>query len=105
MKNQRDLLLHILKLSHRSTAPIANRMIKLTEEIGELSESVNHFDGYLPHKTLKEPLAGEAADSIICVLDVMWKRYSEELSDDEILDLLFEQLEKKSDKWDSILPE
>ena len=105
MINHKEQLLHILKLSRRHPMPIANRMNKLSEEAGELSESVNHFEGYLPHKTLKEPLAGEAADTIICTLDVMWARYSATMSDEEILDLLFEQLKTKAEKWQNILPD
>lgn len=84
--------------------PLAVRHIKLGEEYGELSEAVNHHMGHLPHKKMKEPLAGEIADVIITALDV-FKEAHADLSDEEALELLNEQIVLKSGKWDTILPQ
>ena len=45
------------------------------EEVGEFSEALMHKMGFLPHKTMKEPLVGEAADVIITVLDTLSAAY------------------------------
>jgi len=76
--------------------------IKLMEEVGELAEVVNHQNGWLPHKTLKESAFGEAADVIQCTLTLLRKLYPD-LSHDDLLDQLSAHLELKSTKWESIM--
>jgi hypothetical protein len=104
MKTIEDTVLNILSISERSLMPLANRMIKLGEEVGELSEAVNHHLGWLPHKTMKEPLIGEVSDVIICALDVLRASYADGVSDADVIKLLNYYLESKSAKWDSIMP-
>jgi NTP pyrophosphatase (non-canonical NTP hydrolase) len=72
------------------------------EELGEFSEALMHKEGHLPHKTMKEPLAGEAADVIICVLDT-FAAANPELSISEVSSLLQRHLEKKTLKWSKML--
>ena len=98
----KKLIKNILKLSSRHRWPLANRMIKLTEECGELAEAVNKHDGFLPHKELKEPVEGEVADVIITAIDVLRKAYQDK-SEKEVMALLADQIEKKSAKWEAIL--
>lgn len=74
----------------------------MMEEVGEFSEALLHKLGYLPHKTMKEPLEGEAADIIICVIDTMAAAYPD-LSYEELNDMLIEQLVKKSRKWITVM--
>ena len=76
--------------------------IKLMEEVGELAEVVNHQNGWLPHKTLKESAFGEAADVIQCTLTLLRKLYPD-LSHTEVLAQLSEHLELKSNKWESVM--
>lgn len=92
----------ILGQSSRHTWPLANRMIKLTEECGELGEAVNKLEGFLPHKELKEPVEGEVADVIITALDVLRESYAH-LTEEQVLEMLYEQLKLKSQKWEHIL--
>ena len=76
--------------------------IKLMEEVGELAEVVNHQNGWLPHKTLKESAFGEAADVIQCTLTLLRKLYPD-LSHAEVLAQLSEHLELKSNKWERVM--
>jgi len=92
----------ILNQSTRHRWPLANRMIKLTEECGELAEAVNKHEGLLPHKELKEPVEGEVADVIITAIDVL-RRVHADKTEEEVFELLKTQLELKSQKWENIL--
>lgn len=74
------------------------RLAKLMEEAGELAEAVTHSQGLSPHKTMKEPLEGEVADVVICALDVLTQTYPS-LSSAELLEMLCNQLNKKTNKW------
>lgn len=93
---------NIFKLSRRSVFPLFVRNSKIMEELGEFSEALMHKAGFLPHKTMKEPLEGEAADVIICVLDTLAEAYPE-LSINEVSSLLQYHLELKSAKWEKLL--
>ncbi len=85
-----------------NTFPLFVRNSKIMEELGEFSEALMHKLGYLPHKTMKEPLMGEAADVIICVLDTLSAAYPE-LTEDELYNELQEQFVKKSEKWKTVM--
>lgn len=76
--------------------------IKLMEEVGELAEVVNHQNGWLPHKTLKESAFGEAADVIQCTLTLLRKLYPD-LNHSQVLEQLSQHLELKSNKWQSVM--
>ena len=78
-----------------------DRSVKLGEEFGEFSEAVLHKRGLLPHKTMKEPIEGEAADIVICTLDTLASVYPE-LTPEEVINMLNEQLKLKVHKWHSI---
>ena len=78
------------------------RNSKLMEEVGEFSEALLFKLGHLPHKTMKEPIEGEAADIIICVIDTLQSVYPD-LTPDELHDTLQLQLAKKSAKWASVI--
>lgn len=85
-----------------NTFPVLARNAKTMEELGEFSEALLHKLGHLPHKVMKEPIEGEAADVIICVIDALAGAYPE-LSADELSDMLKAQLKKKSQKWVSVM--
>jgi NTP pyrophosphatase (non-canonical NTP hydrolase) len=91
-----------LSRSAHNTKPLFVRNSKIMEELGEFSEALMHKEGHLPHKTMKEPLAGEAADVIICVLDT-FAAANPELSISEVSSLLQRHLEKKTLKWSKML--
>jgi NTP pyrophosphatase (non-canonical NTP hydrolase) len=78
--------------------PVIARGLKLGEEFGEFSEALLHSQGLLPHKEMKEPLVGEAADVIICTLDALAGAHPD-WAPEYLIDRLNEQLDKKSDKW------
>ena len=92
----------ISKSTANKLFPVLARNSKTMEELGEFSEALLHKLGYLPHKTMKEPLEGEAADVIICVLDALAGAYPE-LSATQLTIMLEEQLEKKSKKWEALI--
>lgn len=99
----KDKILNIFKLSKRSIWPTHTRVIKVGEEFGEMCEAFNHHEGYLKHKTMKEPLSGEVADIIITAMDVLRDVYKE-YSDEELLQLIEDELDRKMEKWEVILP-
>lgn len=77
-------------------------VLKLMEEVGELAEVVNHHHGYLPHKTMKETAFGEAADVIQCTTTILQKMYPH-MTPAQIMEELIYQLNKKTDKWESVM--
>ena len=85
-----------------NTFPVLARNSKTMEELGEFSEALLHKLGHLPHKTMKEPLEGEAVDVIICVIDALAGAYPD-MSAKELTDMLKLQLEKKSKKWKKVM--
>lgn len=91
-----------LSRSKLNTFPLFVRNSKITEELGEFSEALLHKMGYLGHKTMKEPLEGEAADVIICVLDTLACAYPE-LSEDELVAMVNSQLALKCTKWARVM--
>lgn len=88
--------------SEFNTLPLFVRNSKIMEELGEFSEALMHKMGFLPHKIMKEPLVGEAADVILCIVDTLSCAYPE-LSDEEVVALLQEHLLKKSYKWEKVM--
>lgn len=92
----------IVSLARREPKPLAAMGLKLFEEGGELAEAVNHHLGYLPHKTMKEPLTGEVADVLNVAISILVKAYSQ-LSNDQILGVLADQLALKSSKWEAVI--
>jgi NTP pyrophosphatase (non-canonical NTP hydrolase) len=95
----RKITQRLIELSRKDPKPLANMMIKLGEEAGELAEAVNSHEGYLPHKTLKEPLIGEVSDVINCAISVMVKAYPA-MTDEQLLEMLETYLVAKADKWE-----
>ena len=85
-----------------NTWPPLVRNAKIMEEVGEFSEALLFKLGHLPHKTMKEPIEGEAADIIICVIDTLQSVYPD-LTADELNAMLEQQLAKKSQKWMDVM--
>ncbi len=95
------ILLKITELARTEHKPLANVMLKLMEEVGELAEAINHREGYLAHKTMKETIAGEVADVIQCAITVLVKTYPD-VRDRELLFSIFSNLDLKNAKWESL---
>lgn len=87
-----------LSRSELNNYPLFVRSTKLTEELGEFSEALLHKMGYLPHKSMKEPIEGEAADVILCLLDTLSCAYPEK-SSSELMAMLDAEIHRKCDKW------
>lgn len=90
-----DLIEYIRRLSERDQKHTSDRVLKATEELGELAEAVLARNmGYATtHKFMsREKILEECADLLLCTLSVA---YHEQFSDDEINDML----KRKSDKW------
>jgi NTP pyrophosphatase (non-canonical NTP hydrolase) len=96
------MFLEIFKLSRQNNKPLFVRSTKIVEELGEFSEALMHKAGFLPHKTMKEPIEGEAADVIITVLDTLAAAYPE-LTEQQVSSLLQTQLELKTHKWENLI--
>jgi NTP pyrophosphatase (non-canonical NTP hydrolase) len=92
----------IVKLSRNDVKGPEAMGLKLMEEVGELAECINFQLGYLPHKQMKEPAMGEAADVIQNVIAIIAKLYPNH-SPTEIVNALEYQLNAKTDKWESIM--
>jgi hypothetical protein len=92
----------VFDISRKSNWPVMARFTKGTEEMGELGTCVLVEQGFMKHKTLKESSVGEAADTIICVLDTLYASWPETAREDLIRELTT-QLFTKSDKWNTIV--
>lgn len=90
--------------SVRDFKPTYAILAHLMSEVGELAEAVEHHQGHLPYKTMKEPVEGEAADVIQCVCALMRRIYPD-MSNDDLAAMLTFQLNKKTTKWASVLTE
>lgn len=97
-----DIINEALNISRADVKPTLFKLGKLQEEGGELAQAVLHNEGFLPHKTMKEPLVGEVADVILVALDVYRASYPD-LDNEQLIALLAEQMSIKSKKWKSIL--
>lgn len=97
-----EIFNRILNVAAQDVKGSEQMCIKLMEEVGELAEVINHFNGYLPHKTMKETAFGEAADVIQCTVTILQKMYPQ-WSNDQILAELSTQLSGKTDKWESVM--
>lgn len=95
-------LFAISKRPQNNAFPALARNAKIMEEVGEFSEALLHKFGFLPHKKLKEPIEGEAADVIMCVIDTLASAYPE-LSSGELAEMLSAQIDKKSRKWGIVM--
>lgn len=92
----------VIDTAYTDANPVYFLMLKLMEEVGELSEAVNHQLGHLPHKTMKEPVAGEIADVILLAISLLPPLYPD-LNQEELMEVLKDQLKLKTAKWESIL--
>lgn len=97
-----DIINEALNISRADKKPTLFKITKLQEEGGELAEAVLYNEGFLPHKTMKEPLVGEVADVMLVALDVLCASYPH-LTNEELIKLLSEQLMLKSAKWKKIV--
>ena len=88
--------------SNNNAWPALVRNAKIMEEVGEFSEALLHRLGHLPHKVMKEPIEGEAADVIICVLDTLSAVYPS-LDANQLTEMLTIELEKKATKWQKVM--
>lgn len=94
----------IVKLSRRDFKGVEALGLKLMEEVGEFAETINHHLGYLPHKRMKEPVIGEAADVIQNVIAILARIYPDKSGSDISL-MLQQYLESKTNKWEYVLVE
>jgi NTP pyrophosphatase (non-canonical NTP hydrolase) len=100
--NMFNRLFTISQRPQNNAFPVFARNSKVMEEVGEFSEALLHKFGYLPHKTPKEPIEGEAADVILTIIDTLAAAYPE-LSAGELSEMLSAQIDKKSKKWVTVM--
>ena len=101
MKLDNDLLNLILEVSDLSkwTTSLCNRILKLSEEIGELSQSYLKYSGSVNSSAsggqTKKELIEEATDVLIVILDVL----NQIIESDKDQIMFDEFLQKKAEKW------
>lgn len=95
---------HLIKISRspENVWPLFVRNSKIMEEVGEFSEALMHKMGYLPHKTMKESLIGEAADVFITVMDTLAHAYPD-MTPEELDIAVKDQIALKAAKWVSVM--
>lgn len=92
----------IVEMGRKDAKGPAEMGLKLMEEVGEYAECINFQLGYLPHKTMKEPAVGEAADVVqntICILSRLYPDHTPT----QLFELLSNHLQMKNDKWESVM--
>lgn len=94
----------VVLLSTKDPKSTESMGLKLMEEVGEYAEALNHSLGNLPHKTMKEPPTGEAADTIQLVVCILARIYPTH-SPSELIAELAQWLEFKNDKWEALIPQ
>ncbi len=92
----------ILELGYEDGKDLGSMGLKLFEECGEFAETINFHLGNLPHKVLKERPIDEAADVIQNVIAILSKVYADQ-NQQWIYDELMQALERKTDKWESVM--
>lgn len=95
-----DMLMQIIRLSHRERKNAGAVGFKLMEEVGELAEAANYKLGNLPHKQMKESVLGEVSDVIQNAI-ALGVKVCPELSPEEFLAQLKSELNRKNHKWAS----
>jgi len=96
-------LIQTSELSKKHDTPLANRILKLTEEIGELSQSYLKYSWSVNASNsgweTKTHLLEEAQDVLLVIIDILNQIVETEEDQKIILDFL----EKKNNKWKSKL--
>lgn len=90
--------------STRDSKPIYALLAHVMSELGEFAEAVEHHQGHLPYKTMKEPVEGEAADVIQCVCAILRRIYPDSTTE-QLVDMIAMQMEKKTTKWIEVMTE
>ena len=94
----------VLELNELDPAPISERGMKLTEEVGELAKEVNRTTGRkkskLSVREVREAMLGEAADSIQCIFSVLHQYNTENpIAENITYGDLVERVGLKNEKW------
>lgn len=106
MNNQttlKDLLLQVMQVSAKDGGTFADRIIKVTEEVGEIAAGFGNYSGYkYPKKeiTSQEALANvkeECIDSIIILLDILTRDFS--MDDEEFV----QSFNEKIKAWENVV--
>lgn len=76
--------------------------VKLSEEVGEFSETLLKATGHLAHKEVKESPISEAADVINVVIGALAVLYPD-MSAFELTEALYDKICEKGEKYERIL--
>jgi len=90
-------------IQQHESAPAIVLAVKLSEEVGELSEAVLSESGYLKHKTKTlEGIMGETADIFNVLIGILSTQYPNKTAS-EITAELQEAMQRKWEKYERIL--
>lgn len=100
--NITDLLVqaahHTRDVPSHTIKTISDKAVKLGEEVGEFNQAVLFEQGKLPHKNITESAAGEGADIMLCIIDVLAKLYPHE-SPEGLMRIMENEIARKLIKW------
>ena len=87
------------ELSKKYNTPLANIILKLAEEVGELSQAYLKYSGSVnaskSASSNKDALLEESADVLLVITDILNKIIENEEEYHKVLEIL----EKKNEKW------
>jgi len=96
-------LIETSELSKKHNTPLANIILKLSEEVGELAQAYLKYSGSVNASKsgwdTKTDLIEEAQDVLLVIIDILNKV----IDSDQEMEVFQEFLEKKNKKWRSKL--
>lgn len=97
----RELVAFVIK--YEPMDPLALNC-KAAEEFGELSEQLLYNNGYVQHKTMKEPIECEFGDVLNCIIASIAKTlHNQGCSEEEIVQRLLNGANLKFEKYLKII--
>ncbi len=91
------------ELSRKHNTPLSNRILKLTEEVGELAQAYLKYSWSVNASKsagdTKLHLMEEAQDVLLVIIDIL----NQIVENEEDQELILDFLEKKNNKWKSKL--
>jgi NTP pyrophosphatase (non-canonical NTP hydrolase) len=98
-----DMLLRVMHVSSKDSGTMADRVIKLQEEVGEIASSYGTYSGYKLPKKVTSPEAAlenikeECIDSLIVILDILTKDFQLDSID------IYQRFAEKCDVWETVV--
>jgi len=98
-----DMLMHVMHISSKDGGSLADRVIKLQEEVGEVASGYGTYSGYkFPKKSTSQESAldnikEECIDSLIVILDILTKDFQLDAVD------IHRKFAEKCQAWEEVV--